>query len=184
MPRIHLLRAPPTSPLLQGLGQLICRSASAPWVMDAVRSKRQFREACIAAGIPTPRYLHLDIPATAMPAPSVDASCSLLLTGGGRAAEEEHLLLQLPGKLQAAGVRFPVVLKPVGGAGSFSVTRADDVGQLEAAVCGYWSSLPAYLSMSGQAADSTAATGKKPSLDLGSPPYSLLTVPGEGWFRA
>ena len=159
MPRIHLLRAPPTSPLLQGLGLPVCSSASAPWAVDAVRSKRQFREACVAAGIPTPRYLHLDIPATATPVPSVDASCSLLRAGVGRSMDEEQLLLQLPGRLQAAGVRFPVVVKPVGGAGSFSVTRADDVCQLEAAVRGYWSSLPAYLSTSGQAADSMAATG-------------------------
>ena len=143
---------------LQGLG-LIRGCASEPWVVDAVRSKRQFREACVAAGIPTPRYLHLDIPATSMPAPSVDASCSWLRAGAGQAAEEEKLLLQLPRRLQAAGVRFPVVVKPVGGAGSFSVTRADDVGQLNAAVRGFRSSLPAYLSTSGQAADSTAATG-------------------------
>ena len=148
---------PSPIPLIQGLGQPVCRSASAPWVMDAVRSKRQFREACVAADIPTPRYLHLELPAAAALVPSVDASCSLLRAGGGRSTEEK--LLQLPGRLQAAGVRFPVVVKPVGGAGSFSVTRADDVGQLEAAVCGYWSSLPAYLSTSGQAADSTAATG-------------------------
>lgn len=155
----------PCSSLLQGLGLPVCGCASEPWAVAAVRSKRQFREACVAAGVPTPRYLHLGIP-TAAPAPAPDA-CTLLSADRGRAEDADQLLLQLPKRLQAAGVRFPVVMKPVGGAGSFSVTRADDVGQLEAAVRGFWSSLPAYLSTSGQAADSPAATGMQHSADDG-----------------
>jgi len=120
--------------LRQALGTPGPWHATPPWVVEVVRSKRLFRDACVAAGVPAPRYTHLTAPATP--------------------DHPEQLA-----KIEAAGLRFPVVVKPSGCAGSFAVTRADDMQQLAAATRAYYDCLPAYLEQLQLGPTSTCATG-------------------------
>ena len=73
--------------------------------------------------------------------------------------EEREVHQWLSGLMAASDVSFPVVVKPVGCAGSFSVTKAEDTAQLAAALREFNSTLPTYLANSGLSSDSTAATG-------------------------
>ena len=73
--------------------------------------------------------------------------------------EEGEVYPWLCGLMEASRVSFPVVVKPVGCAGSFSVTKAEDMAQLAAAIWEFNATLPTYLANSGLSSDSTAATG-------------------------
>ncbi len=159
---------------------------SLPWAVASVRSKWLFRLACASAGLPTPRFHHIGAPAAAagdagQAARADEAVCveeaadaaSASGSSPGKAghdrpaspdraqpsSEEEQERL-LAADLAASGVRFPIVVKPCGCAGSFSVTRADDVRQLADAVRAYRASLPDYLARCSLSAASSAATGE------------------------
>ena len=73
--------------------------------------------------------------------------------------EEEEVHQWLKGSMEASEMSFPVVVKPVGCAGSFSVTKAGDMAQLAAAVREFNATLPTYLTTCGLSSNSTAATG-------------------------
>lgn len=105
-----------------------------PSVIEVVRSKRLFRDACVAGGVPAPRYAHITAPTTKDRPDQV-------------------------ARLAEAGITFPVVAKPSGCAGSFSVMRADDMSQLAAVTSAYYDALPAYLEQLQLGATSTCATG-------------------------
>lgn len=104
------------------------------WIVEAARSKRIFRRACVAAGLPSPRFVHLTAPAT-----------------------PEHP--EQLAALAAAGVSLPAVVKPSGCAGSFSVLRVNTTQELQEATQGFWQRLPAYLQSSKMGEQSLAATG-------------------------
>ena len=156
---------------------------SKPRAIDTVRSKLSFRHACSVAGIPHPRFLHINLQPTAIsgrsseaelqggtPRPSVTVATTSLEDslqsapdlvappGGAPAVDDE--CCRISGMLEASLVHFPVVVKPVGCAGSFAVTRAEDLTQLVEAVREFKRTLPAYLDTCGLSGDSTAATGE------------------------
>ena len=54
--------------------------------------------------------------------------------------------------------RYPLVIKPAGCAGSYSVVRADTPQQLTDAVAGYYEGLPAYLAAVGLPETSTCGS--------------------------
>ena len=87
------------------------------------------------------------------------ASASEGLHSLSNSTEQGAVYQWLSGLMEASHVSFPVVVKPVGCAGSFSVTKAGDMAQLAAAVVEFYATLPTYLANSGLSSDSTAATG-------------------------
>ncbi len=75
-------------------------------------------------------------------------------------AEADAVREELEDRLKTSGVSFPVVAKPGGCGGSFSVTRADNVRQLAEAFLSFKAGLPSYLDTCGLGADSAAATSE------------------------
>ncbi|KAL6763425.1 ATP-grasp domain-containing protein [Haematococcus lacustris] len=105
-----------------------------PGQVAILRNKTLFRQACMEAGLPHPRFMRV-------PGPAWDAQCD---------AQLEQLLLQ--------GLRYPVVVKPAATAGSYCVTCAHNRAQLVEAVDQFWARLPAYLARMGHGADSECST--------------------------
>jgi biotin carboxylase len=102
--------------------------------MATVRSKLAFREACAQAGLPCPRFLRLGLEHTSPAA--------------------------LAQQLSAAGMQFPVVVKPTCLAGSFAVCRVDTLDQLAAAAQRFYQQqLPQYAAAQGLSLEAVCAQG-------------------------
>ena len=77
-------------------------------VAERAKDKSAFRKLCVSRGLPAPGFVHSD-----------------------------PQFLHVSAQVLAAGLSFPVVVKPTHGAGSVFVRRANDVAELESALVGY-----------------------------------------------
>eukprot|EP00123_Amoebidium_parasiticum_P021913 comp7602_c0_seq1/m.3252 comp7602_c0_seq1/g.3252 ORF comp7602_c0_seq1/g.3252 comp7602_c0_seq1/m.3252 type:complete len:529 (-) comp7602_c0_seq1:12-1598(-) len=93
---------------------LIAKELGLPFIshdtVNSIRNKYAFRQTCLRNGVPTPRFLYLG---------------EVLATGD---------LALLARQVKKAGLRFPLVVKPTNGAGSFFVTRAQNFEELCGAI--------------------------------------------------
>ncbi|GAX83253.1 hypothetical protein CEUSTIGMA_g10679.t1 [Chlamydomonas eustigma] len=71
----------------------------------------------------------------------------------------DHLLYHLTSRLNQAHVSFPVVAKPIGCGGSYSVTRANNIHELAASYDSFRDGLPTYLEEFSLSPNSLCATG-------------------------
>jgi biotin carboxylase len=96
-----------------------------PELVETFRNKFKFREWCVENGVASPRFVRLNGAGTEVDTTTPGALVSLM---------------------EQAGLTFPVVVKPTGGAGKYHVRIIHDEEALRATIDEFRSKIPAFMS--------------------------------------